>query len=364
MKNALIKKRNQIIRFFYTKLLRPVFFLIDPELIHNIFIAVGKLLGSNLLTRFLTYLLFGYRNRHLNQKLAGITFKNPVGLAAGFDKDGKMTNIIPATGFGFEEIGSVTGKPCAGNPKPRLWRHTDKKALRVYYGLVNEGAEAIASRLRKGKKRIPLGVSIAKTNCESNAQTKVAIADYVKGFKAFTRLADYYAINISCPNAYGGQPFTSREKLDKLLTAIRKIKTRKPVFIKLSPDLTDKEISDIISLAKKHDLAGFICTNLSKKITKHGPGGMSGKAVEKSSNALIKKVYKKTRGQFIIMGVGGIFTPQDAYKKIRLGANLVQLITGMIYEGPQSISEINRGLAELLEKDGFKNIGEAVGLDA
>lgn len=374
MKTFYIKTRNAIHRFLYTKFLRPILFKMDPEFVHDLFLLIGRILNFFTITRWATWLKYGYSNKMLEQKIAGIKFKNPVGLAAGFDKNARIINLMSSVGFGHTEVGSITAKPCSGNPKPRIWRHTDKKALRVYYGLVNDGVEKIAAHLTKQRNKrkfnLPLGISIAKTNCRATADTKVAIADYVKSFKELHKLSDYMTINISCPNAYGGVPFTDHARLDKLLRALRKVKTSKPIFLKMSPDINDKALDEAIALAKKYKLAGFVCTNLSKKFIKEGPGGMSGKAVEKASNEMIRKIYKKThdpttsKSPFTIIGVGGIFSAQDAYKKIRLGASLLQLITGMIYEGPQLIGEINRGLVVLLKRDGFKNISEAVGIDA
>lgn len=373
MKDFFIKIRNAKISFLYRKLLKPVLFKINPEFVHDLFTLFGQILGSNPITRKLCSLSFNYRNKMLEQKVAGIYFKNPIGLAAGFDKNAKFIKILPEIGFGYEEAGSITAEPCKGNPKPRLWRIPEKKALRVYYGLANQGAKRISKRLIENRahaylksKRFPLGISIAKTNCKATADTKTAIADYAKGMRAFRDIANFFTINISCPNAYGGLPFTDHKKLDALLKEIKKIKTKKPIFLKMSPDLTDKEVDDIIALAKKHRLTGFVCTNLSKKDKPaHGQqGGISGLAVQKASDVMISKIYRKTKGRFVIIGVGGIFTAEDAYRKIRLGASLLQMITGMIYEGPQQIGSINRGLAALLKRDGCKSIQEAVGIDS
>lgn len=363
MKDTLVKIRNSVLRWNYAHILKPVFFKMDPEFVHDRFVFIGRLLGSNPITRASTRLLFDYSHPMLEQKILGITFKNPIGLAAGFDKDALLTKIIPCTGFGYEEVGSITGERCEGNPKPRLWRHPDKKALRVYYGLKNEGALAISKRLHGKRFAFPIGTSIAKTNSQETCETEGGIADYVKAFKEFTHIGDYFTVNISCPNAFGGQPFTDPKKLGALLAALDSIPTKKPVFLKLSPDLTLHEVDAVLEVAKKHRVHGFICTNLTKKHSL-GPGGLSGKAVEELANAQLKYVYKKTEGKYILIGCGGIFTAQDAYKKIKAGASLLQLITGMIYEGPQAISDLNRGLVRLLKKDGYKSIREAVGVEA
>jgi len=378
---------GMIIRFLYKNLLKPFFFLLDPEDVHDKMTATGRLLGSNFLTRGLTSTLFSYSNPALEQEILGIKFANPVGLSAGFDKNALLTNILPSVGFGFAEVGTVTGETCAGNPRPRLWRLRKSKGLVVYYGLKNDGSEAISERLKGQKFAIPIITSIGKTNNEATAETKAGIADYVKAYKKFTGIGDIFDINISCPNTFGGEPFSDPEKLNKLLREIGKVSipistksdrgssiakrigTKKPVFIKMPADLTNSQLDGILKVAGKHKVAGFICTNLTKDrknkkiIDGNIPeqGGISGKAVEDLSNNLIQKIYQKTKGKYVIIGCGGIFSAEDAYKKIKLGASLVQLITGMIFEGPQVIGEINRGLAKLLKKDGYKNISEAIG---
>lgn len=372
MKESLILWRNKLLRKSYLFFLKPVFFKKDPEEVHEFFIKFGIFLGNHYLTRRLTNSMFNYQNPKLNQTIFGIEFKNPVGLSAGFDKDAQITDIIPNVGFGFEEIGSITGEFCEGNPKPRLWRLKKSNSLVVYYGLKNIGSEAIANNLKNKKFKIPIFTSIAKTNSKLTINTSEGIKDYLKGYNEFSNIGDVFVINISCPNTFGGEPFHDSKKLDLLLKELKKIKTNKPIFIKISPDLTTKQIDDIIEIARKYKISGFTCANLSKKRenikifeTKlPKDGGISGKPLEELSNNLISYIYKKTRGEFIIIGVGGVDSGLSAYKKIRAGASLVQLITGMIYNGPQLISEINQELINLLNRDGFENISQAIGIDS
>lgn len=367
----IISIRNRLVRFFYKTLLKPVFFYCDPESVHDSIIWIGRILGSNSLTKRLTSTFFHYSNISLEQKILGIKFKNPVGLAAGFDKDARLTNILPSVGFGFTEVGTITGEKCLGNPKPRLWRLKKSKGLVVYYGLKNDGAEIISKRLKDKKFIFPIITSIGKTNNPETAETEAGIKDYIKAFKHFTEIGDFFDINISCPNTFGGQPFSDPVKLHKLLTEIDNVPTKKPIFLKMPPDLTDKQIDNILEVVKKHRVSGFICSNLTKnrklmasKIYDRDipeKGGIGGKVVEDLANDLIQKLYQKNKGKYIIIGCGGIFSAEDAYKKIKLGASLVQLITGMVFEGPQLISEINQGLVKLLQEDGYKNISEAIG---
>ena len=375
MKIFFIKLRNNIIGWLYKKVLKPIFFRFDPEKIHNDAVAIGKILGSNFLFRKTTTLFFGFSDKSLEQNIAGLDFKNPVGLAAGFDKNARIIGITPAVGFGFTEIGSITGEPCPGNPRPRLWRLPKSRSIIVNYGLNNDGAEAVAERLA-GKKylgAIPLGVSIAKTNSCKIIGVEKEVGDYLKVARAFADIGDYLTVNISCPNVYGGQPFTELERLNHLLSEIDNLNLQKPVFLKLPPDIPFDLVDEIIELSAKRRISGFVCSNLTKdrsrmkiepgeaELVSANIGGISGKPTEELANSQIAHIYQKTNGDKIIIGCGGIFSAEDAYKKIKLGASLVQLITGMIFEGPQVISEINLGLCRLLRKDGFTNISQAVG---
>jgi dihydroorotate dehydrogenase len=369
MKLSYINTRNAILGGLYRNILKRIFFLNDPELVHNRMVRIGHKLGKSSFGKVTTKWLFNYQSPMLKQDVLGIHFKNPIGLAAGFDKDAQLVDIMPSVGFGFEEIGSITGESCEGNPKPRLWRLKKSKSLVVYYGLKNLGADAISRKLKEKEFRFPVGISIAKTNSQETCDTTKGVSDYLKTYKAFEAIGHYYTLNISCPNTFGGQPFTDPTKLEKLLAAIDGQSYTKPIFIKLSPDLSTQDVDDILNVIENHKIAGLIISNLTKNrvnqkikddnIPEHG--GLSGKVVEDLSNDLIKYVYAKTQGKYVIIGCGGVFSAQDAYKKIKLGATLIQMVTGMIFEGPQIISEINSGLVDLLKNDGYKNISEAVG---
>jgi dihydroorotate dehydrogenase len=357
----------KIIGFLYRKALKPVLFLFDAEKIHDLFVRVGGFLGKYKITRWKTRWLFAYQNPRLEQTVLDIKFANPVGLSAGFDKDAKLTDIMPEVGFGFEEVGSITGEPCEGNPKPRLWRLPKLKSLVVHYGLKNEGCEAIAARLAGEKSRIPIGINVAKTNNVECADTEKGIADYAKAFAAFAYegIGDYFTVNISCPNTYGGEPFTDPTRLDALLTRLDAIPTAKPIFLKLSPDVIGEKLDALIDVCSRHRVHGFVCTNLTKEKPVETDirlkGGLSGMLVQRLSDDQISYIYKKCGKKFVIIGVGGIFSAEDAFRKIQLGATLVELVTGMIYQGPQLVGEINRGLVKLMDKNGFKNISDAVG---
>lgn len=372
---TLHRVKSKSIKLYYQNIVKPILFRQDPEDVHDHFTKMGHLLGKFKFTQWITRLAFDYKNPALKQEIAGITFENPVGLSAGFDKDGHFTQILPDVGFGFMQIGSVTANSYGGNPKPRLYRLKKSQALIVYYGLKNDGVKAIIKRLLPLKQRFPLSFSVAKTNCDETADTDAGIKDYCESLKALekTKLAQLYTINVSCPNTFGGEPFTDPARLEKLLTAIDALKIKKPIFLKMPINAAWKEFDALLQVAIAHGISGVVIGNLQKNyddpaikeaIPSHLKGGISGKPCEKLCNNLISKTYKKYGDKLIIVGVGGIFSAKDAYKKIKLGSSLVQLITGMIFEGPQLIGEINRELTTLLEKDGYTNISEAIGADA
>ena len=363
--------RNKITHSLYNGLLKPYFFHNDPEVVHDKMTNLGIWLGNHYVGQAVARGLFGYENPMLKQTILGIDFKNPVGLSAGFDKNGELTDILPSVGFGFAEIGSVTASPCAGNPKPRLWRLPESRSLAVYYGLKNDGSEEIAERLSKKHFDIPIGVSVAMTNCTENTVLKNAVIDFAKAFKKMESVADYITVNVSCPNTHAGQPFISPHKFDYLFDVLDEIPTKKPIFVKFSPDLSYSELDALLAVASKHRIDGIVCTNLTKRrdnlkiFDEKVPqtGGLSGKVVQDLSDKMLAYIYKKAGKRFTLIGVGGIFTAADAYKKIRLGASLVEMITGMIFGGPQIISEINQGLAKLLKRDGFTDVSQAIGVD-
>jgi dihydroorotate dehydrogenase len=372
MKEILLRLRNTTIKTFYKHITKPILFQQDPEEVHERFMRIGTMLGKNAAGTWMTKIAFSYNHPMLQQTITGIEFPNPVGLAAGFDKNATLSELLPALGFGFAELGSITGEPCTGNPKPRLWRLPESQSIIVYYGLKNNGADAIAAQLADKTFAIPIGISAAKTNCTKTVLLSAGIEDYCHVLEKFRTIGAYYTINISCPNSYGGLDFSASERLEKLFLEMRKRKLFcKPVFLKLSPDLSLEHLDALIALSLKYNIAGLVCSNLVKKKEnaalhiaekeKWIYGGVSGRPVYAHALKHVGHIYKKTKGKLIVVGCGGIFSAEDAYAYIKNGASLVQLITGMIYEGPQLVSSINIGLVELLRKDGFKHISEAVG---
>ena len=378
--STLIGLRNNFLWLGY-QAIRPLIFLMEPEQAHYSLKRVGVFLGKFWITRKLTSLLMNYKHESLHTTVDGIEYKNPVGLSAGFDKDGELTKIYPHMGFGLAELGSFTGEICPGNPGKRLFRMVKSKAIVVWYGLNNEGSEKISARLKDedfGDLRV--GINAANSNLTPEFVLKDSIADYLKTMKLFKDVGDYYDVNISCPNTQEGEPFVDKKNLDKLLTAINKeIRpiTDKPIYVKLAADMTLDEINIIVDACVEHKMDGVVCTNLAKPQynTEHRPeeyptvdgrlpegkGAMSGLPLQRISTNVIRHVYRRTKGKLTIIGVGGIFSAKDAYEKICSGASLLHMITTMIFDGPQNINEINRGLVKLLKKDGFDSIEQAVG---
>ena len=365
--------KSDFFHWFYRYLLRPILFKIDPETIHDSFLSVGHFLGRFSLTRFITNLLFNYQNPTLIQTVAGITFQNPVGLSEGFDKDASLLQILPSVGFGFTQVGTITNKPYLGNPKPRLYRLPKSKGIVVYYGLKNLGADKILNKIKRLEQRdLPVGISVGKTNSPTTATPMTGIEDYYQCFKKVirSRQGDFYTINISCPNTFGGEPFTTPETLDPLLKKLISLKPQKPVFLKMPINLPWKEFRFLLDIAVKYQVTGVIIGNLNKNrqdpaikdaIPVYIKGSVSGLPTQKLSNELISLTYKHYSKKLVIIGVGGIFSAEDAYDKIKRGATLVQLITGMIYEGPQLIGDLNRSLVKLLKQDGYTHIHQAIG---
>lgn len=355
----------KIIRFLYSLFGKPLFFLFDPETVHDTITKIGTFMGTIPLMKFLLRWFFLFRHPILNKSFLRISFTNPVGLSAGYDYDADLTEVIPEVGFGFHTIGTVTLEPYPGNEKPWLGRFPNSKALLVNKGLKSIGAPGIINKLTNVPLHIPTGISIGSTNKAYNSDTN-QVMDIIKCFKLFeasTLKHAYYELNISCPNTHGGEPFTIPERLEVLLSALEKLKITRPIFVKMPIDQSEKESLQLLKVIDRHKVQGLIIGNLTKDRDnpavlpqdraewKKQKGNLSGKATFERSNTLISLAKKHYGNRFIIVGTGGIFTAADAWEKMRRGADLVQLITGMIFEGPPAIGLINHGLAnKLLDK--------------
>mgnify|MGYP000887013734 CR=1 FL=1 len=366
-----------MIRFIYKKIIKPFLFLFPADDVHTIFLKFGQFLGKFSIVRWKLKFLFSYKNEILNQKVLGIEFENPVGLAAGFDYNADLINILPSVGFGYHTIGTITNLSYIGNARPMLGRLPKSKSLLVNKGFKNSGIDYVLKKINKRKKRIPLGISIGSTN-KAYFKIEEMAEDIVDAFEKVLKenYFDYFELNISCPNLINSEnivnKFDNPEGLNLLLLRLSNLKINKPLFIKMYLEKNTEETMSLVEISSKYSFVkGFIFSNLvknrnnpdfdKKEIENAGRGNFSGKPTEKITNELISAVYKNYKDRFIIIGCGGIFTADDAYEKIKRGATLVQLITGMIYEGPSLIGKINKDLAKLLKKDGYKNISEAVG---
>jgi len=315
-----------------------------------------------------------FSDPQLSQKLWGLTFSNPVGLAAGFDKDGVAASVWSSFGFGFAELGTVTYHAQPGNPRPRLFRLPLDQAAINRMGFNNQGAAKMAAVLRLSRqRRIPIGINLGKSKLTPLDQ---AVADYLGSFKLLKDLGDYFVVNVSSPNTPGLRSLQATEQLGPILEALQQEnQAKKPLLVKISPDLDWEAIASLIELAQVHQLSGIIATNTT--IHRHNlkteivqatgspvmqeAGGLSGAPLRQHSTEVIRFIWQQTQGKLPIIGVGGIFTAEDAWEKITAGASLVQVYTGWVYEGPWMVRRILEGLQAKLAQQGLPNIASAVG---
>ena len=336
----------------YKRVIRPILFLFDPEWVHYFSFAAIRVLHRIPFMGGLVRKLYSSKKPSLQKEVFGIHFPNPVGLAAGFDKDAKLFRELSNFGFGFIEIGTVTPKPQGGNPKPRLFRLKKDKGIINRMGFNNEGVEAAAKRLKRNK-NIIIGGNIGKnkTTPNNNAQE-----DYLICFDVLFDVVDYFVVNVSSPNTPNLRDLQEKEPLTALLNTLQKQNNskpkRKPILLKIAPDLSDTQLSDIIDIVQVTKIDGVIATNTtlardglkSNETLTSQSGGLSGKPLTKRSTEVIRYLHTHSKGAFPIVGVGGIHTPSDAKEKLDAGASLIQLYTGFVYEGPASVCNINKKL--------------------
>lgn len=334
-------------------IIKRFFFLFDPEKIHHFtFKAIRFVLiipGMKSLWRK----LFVVEDKQLERDLFGIRFKNPVGLAAGFDKNGLLFNELEYCGFGFIEVGTVTPKPQEGNPKKRLFRLMKDEAIINRMGFNNEGVEELVKRLKKRNTQLIIGGNIGKNKDTPNEN---AVDDYILCFNALYQYVDYFVVNVSSPNTPNLRELQDKEPLTHLLNALKELNKTKeiqrPILLKIAPDLSNEQLDDIIDIVSSTKIEGVIATNTTihreglttENVNEIGAGGVSGKPLTQRSTEVIRYLHEKSNGAFPIIGVGGIHSAQDALDKIKAGASLVQIYTGFIYEGPKLIRKINEAL--------------------
>jgi dihydroorotate dehydrogenase len=339
----------------YKYLLKPVFFLFDPEKIHYFVIRLFRFVLAIPLIGAIIRKYYRYDHPKLEKEVFGIRFPNPVGLAAGFDKDARMFRELQTLGFGFIEIGTLTPLGQEGNPKPRLFRLPSDHALINRMGFNNQGVEAAVERLKTRNPGLIIGGNIGKNKITPNEN---ALDDYIICFNSLFPYVDYFVVNVSSPNTPNLRELQEKEPLLKLLSGIqdlnRKKSKPKPVLLKIAPDLTDGQLDDIISIISESGIDGVIATNTTisrenlatpkQKLDEIGTGGLSGLPVKDRSTEVIRYLHTKSGGRFPIIGVGGIHSPQDAIEKLNAGAALVQIYTGFIYEGPKLVKRIKKAL--------------------
>jgi dihydroorotate dehydrogenase len=342
-------------------LLRPILFQFEPEAVHNFVTSnlkrFNRLPGGPELSRA----LWDYKDIWLEKEVFGIKFKNPVGLAAGFDKNGELMSEMANLGFSFVEVGTVTPLPQPGNLKPRMFRLPDDEGIINRMGFNNVGVDVVAERIdafrhNAKEKKLIIGGNIGKNK---NTVIENAARDYVKCFDRLFDVIDYFVINVSSPNTPGLRTLQEKEPLTQLLDTLqqRNLKNRvsRPILLKIAPDLTNEQLDDIIEIVKKTEISGIVATNttisreglLSKENLKNEAGGLSGKPLTKRSTEVISYLFNKSKGAFPIIGVGGIHSPEDAIEKLQAGASLIQLYSGFIYEGPGLIRRINKKVLTL-----------------
>ncbi|MFA8434494.1 MAG: quinone-dependent dihydroorotate dehydrogenase [Marinifilaceae bacterium] len=342
---------------FYKLVILPVLLKFDPEKIHLFTFKCFKVFQNYSLTRSIIGARFKLEDPLLETEVFGLKFPNPVGLAAGLDKNAEAFDLLGQMGFGFVEIGTVTPKAQPGNLEPRLFRFINDKALVNRMGFNNEGVEEIVNRLRKRKTKVMIGGNIGKNKVTPNDQ---AIRDYLSCFEALYPVVDYFAVNVSSPNTPNLRELQDKEPLKRLLNDLMELnrskEVSKPILLKIAPDLTDSQLDDIIEIVKETSIAGIVATNTTvsrdgltytrEDIEAVGEGGLSGEPLKKRSTQVIRYINEKSEGSIPIIGVGGIMSPEDALEKMEAGASLVQIYTGFIYEGPDLVKAINKKVIE------------------
>lgn len=339
----------------YKLLIRPVLFLVDPEKIHHFVFRFLKWSGKVPGVKSILRLLYCFEDKRLERKILGITFSNPVGLAAGFDKDAMLIEEAACLGFGFVEIGTLTPRPQPGNDKPRLFRLPADQALINRMGFNNRGVVEAVERLRNRKSSIVVGGNIGKNKLTENEN---AIDDYRSCFEALYEHVDYFVVNVSSPNTPGLRALQEKEPLRKLLANVKALSLSKPkpkpILLKIAPDLTNEQLDDVIEIVKETSTDGIIATNTTisreglatdkNTLERIGSGGLSGKPLTVRATEVIRYLRSGLGPQFPIIGVGGIMNETDALEKLRAGADLIQLYSGFIYEGPALIKRINKAI--------------------
>ena len=357
--------------WIYRNCLQPLLFFQESEAAHNRVIGGLSWAGRLPLMPMLTDAVYGAPD--LPVTLGGLRFPNPIGLAAGMDKHAAAVPMWERLGFGFAELGGVTQHAQPGNDAPRMFRAVNDRALVNRMGFNNPGAVAVAQALQQWRARDqwpahPIGINLGKSKV---TPLKEAAEDYAFSFRTLQGLADFFVVNVSSPNTPNLRQLQDKSALDDILKALRKVNSKVPLLIKIAPDLTYEAIDDVLELATVHSLAGIVATNTTIERPESGdaqcratyeqPGGLSGAPLRTRSTEVIAHIYQHTKGQLPIIGVGGIFTAADAWEKITAGASLLQVYTGLVYEGPAIAGDIVRGLKARMEQEGVRSVADVIG---
>lgn len=338
----------------YQHIVKPLLFKTDAEKAHELALSIASKTQHSRLLQSLASAVYDADDSGLEQELFGCTFPNPLGLAAGFDKNGTTPLAMQALGFGFVEVGSITAKPSGGNPKPRAFRLPKDESLINRMGLNNEGADAVIERLSGLNLDIPLGVNIAKTN-DASIHGDAALRDYLYSYEKAQSVADYITVNISCPNTGEGKTFEDPEALRDLLSTLGPSReNRKPTLVKFTVDINRKSLENLVQICEDFGIAGYVATNTSSSreglstneatLKNIGNGGLSGRAIQHRSTQVVKWLSEITERMKPVIGVGGIHDPESAREKLEAGAHLLQIYTGLVYEGPGLVKVIKKGL--------------------
>ncbi|MFB6162572.1 MAG: quinone-dependent dihydroorotate dehydrogenase [Halococcoides sp.] len=340
---------------------RPIVFQIDPERAHHLVAGGLSAVDGTPIQRALRTTL-AVEDDRLGSEAFGLTFPNPIGVAAGFDKNGTFPGALGALGFGFAEVGGVTPDPREGNPRPRIFRLVEDRGIVNRMGLNNEGAAVVGDRLRERTDAHPVGVNLAVGDDCTDEPTA-----YRESYAGVAGAGDFYVINVSCPNAEGVRDLQDRGRLEAIVEALDDAGAS-PLLVKVSPDLSEGALNDVVEVVEQFGLAGLVATNTTtdrpddlSSAARDQTGGLSGRPLANRSTEVVRSLARRTDKP--IVGVGGVFTAADAYEKLRAGASLVQVYTGLIYRGPTVARSINRGLLRLMERDGYGSVENVVGAD-
>lgn len=371
IRDTVNKASTGLFQLAYKEAVKPMVFDQSPDDAHDQMIQFARMTRNIAPLMWALRGMIDYTDPILETEVMGVKFHSPFGLSAGLDKNCDLPVLLDNAGFGFETVGSITSRPCPGNARPWFHRLPEYASMMVHVGLANEGIGMVMPRVEKAymnSKTMRISVSIARTNDNKTGDIAEGVEDYAKSFRRAANRTHMLEVNISCPNTRVGEQFTKPENLDKLFTELDKIDRVQPVLVKMPSDKSWEEFKELVDVLAEHNVQGLSIANLRKDrdgldIPPDWAGGISGLPTIAVSNEIIENTYREYHDRFAIAGIGGIFTPEQAYAKIRKGSSLVMFITSLMYRGPQNITVLKRGLASLLRRDGFNSIEEAVGVD-